>query len=72
MIKAQIVVNMANGIIICTAEDYGKTHDFAQYKNTIGSRVLDCIKAQADSGIKVYLHFIRIVKHPRKKPGTAN
>ena len=49
-IKAQIVVNNANGEIICTAEDYGKTHNFALYKNTIENHVLYCIKKQADSG----------------------
>ncbi len=67
-IKAQIVVNRATGIIICTAEDYGKTHDFALYKNTIGSRVLDCIKAQADSGYQGISAFHQNSETPKKKP----
>ena len=64
----QIVVNRANGIILCTAEDYGKTHDFALYKNTIGSRVLDCIMAQADSGYQGISAFHKNSETPRKKP----
>ena len=67
-IKAQIVVNRTNGIILCTAEDYGKTHDFALYKSTIGSRMLDCIKAQADSGYQGISAFHQNSETPRKKP----
>lgn len=63
-----MVVNRANGIIICTAETYGKTHDFALYKKTIGSRVLDSIKEQADSGYQGMSAFHRNSETPKKKP----
>ena len=61
-------MNKADGIILCTAEDYGKTHDFALYKDTIGSRVLDCIKEQADSGYQGIAAFPRNSETPKKKP----
>lgn len=61
-------MNRTKSIIICTAEDYGKTHDFALYKNTIGSRVLDSIKAQADSGYQGISEFHRNSETPKKKP----
>lgn len=61
-------MNKANGIIICTAEDYGKTHDFALYKNTIGSRMLDCIKEQADSGYQGISKFHQNSETSKKKP----
>lgn len=61
-------MNRTKSIIICTAEDYGKTHDFALYKNTIGSRVLDSIKAKADSGYQGISEFHRNSETPKKKP----
>ena len=66
--KAQIIVNRANGIIICTAENYGKTHGFTLYKNTIGGRVIDSIKEQADSGYQGISKFHRNSETPKKKP----
>lgn len=66
-IKAQAVVNRANGEIICVAEDCGKTHDFQIYKNTIGSRVLETIKEQADSGYQGISSFHRNSETPKKK-----
>ena len=67
-IKAQAVVNKANGKIICTAEDRGKTHDFKLYKNTIGSRVLSSIKEQADSGYQGICAYHHNSETPKKKP----
>ena len=61
-------MNRANGIILCTAQDYGKTHDFTLYKNTIGSHVLDCIRVQADSGYQGISAFHKNSETPRKKP----
>lgn len=61
-------MNKADGIILCTAEDYGKTHDFVLYKNTIGSHVLDSIKEQADSGYQGISAFHRNSETPKKKP----
>jgi len=70
--KAQVVVNRANGIILCTAEDCGKTHDFALYKDTIGSRVLDCIKEQADSGWQGLSAFHKNSETPKKNQRVVN
>ena len=67
-IKAQVIVNKATGIILCTAESFGKTHDFALYKNSIGSRVLDSIKAQADSGYQGITAIHHNSETPKKKP----
>ncbi|MBQ1517821.1 MAG: transposase [Clostridia bacterium] len=66
--KAQIVVNRATGIILCTAESCGRTHDFALYKNTIGCRVLDSIKTQADSGYQGLTAIHHNSETPKKKP----
>lgn len=68
IIKAQIVVNKTNGIIICTAEDHSKTHDFTLYKRTIGSHILDCIKAQTDSGYQGISAFHKNSETPKEKP----
>lgn len=54
--------------MIYTAEDYGKTQNFALYKNTIGSRVLDSIKEQVDSGYQDISKFHRNSETPKKKP----
>ena len=67
-VKAQVVVNRANGQILCTAEDCGKTHDFALYKKTIGNHVLGCIKEQADSGYQGISAFHKNSETPKKKP----
>ena len=53
---------------MCTAESFGKTHDFALYKNSIGSRVLDSIKAQADSGYQGITAIHHNSETPKKKP----
>ena len=63
-----MVVNKANGNIICTAEGFGKTHDFQLYKDTIGSHVLGSIKEQADSGYQGISAFHRNSETPKKKP----
>ena len=52
---------------MCTAESFGKTHDFALYKNSIGSRVLDSIKAQADSGYQGITAIHHNSETPKKK-----
>lgn len=67
-IKAQVIVNKATKQIICIAEDSGKTHDFALYKNTIGSHVLESIKEQADSGYQGLAKFHQNSETPKKKP----
>ena len=53
-----------HGRIICVAEDFGKTHDFKLYKDTIGGRVLDSIKQQRDNGYQ----GIADSETPKKKP----
>ena len=53
---------------MCTAESFGKTHDFALYKNSIGCRVLDSIKAQADSGYQGITAIHHNSETPKKKP----
>ena len=67
-IKAQVIVNKSTGIILCTAEGFGKTHDFALYKNSIGCRVLDRIKAQTDSGYQGITAIHHNSETPKKKP----
>ena len=63
-----MVVNKALQQIICVDEDCGKTHDFALYKDTIGNRVLDSIKEQADSGYQGIQAFHQNSETPKKKP----
>ena len=67
-IKAQVIADRNNGTILCTAESTGKTHDFALYKNSIGNRVLDSIKEQADSGYQGLSALHRNSETPKKKP----
>jgi len=67
-VKAQIIVNKKTQKIICTAEGYGKIHDFNLYKNTIGSRVLSSIKEQADSGYQGICAYHQNSETPKKKP----
>ncbi|MDR1463931.1 MAG: hypothetical protein LBJ11_01345 [Oscillospiraceae bacterium] len=50
------------------AEDCGGTHDFTLYKNTIGSRVLESIKARTDSGYQGIVAFHENSETPKKKP----
>lgn len=66
--KAQVIANKDTGIILCTAESMGKTHDFALYKNTIGNRILDSIKEQADSGYQGLSSLHQNSETPKKKP----
>ena len=67
-IKAQVVVNKATSIILCTAESCGKTHDFAIYKKTIGCRVLNSIKEQTDSGYQGIIEFHHNSETPKRSP----
>ena len=67
-IKVQVIANRATGIILCTAESCGKTHDFALYKNSIGNRILDSIKEQADSGYQGISALHHNSETPKKKP----
>lgn len=53
---------------MCVAESYGKTHDFALYKSSIGNRVLGSIKEQADSGYQGIAAFHQNSETPKKKP----
>jgi hypothetical protein len=62
------VVNKRTEEIICAAEDCGKTHDFKLYKDTIGGRVLDSIKAQMDSGYQGIAAVHKNSETPKKKP----
>jgi hypothetical protein len=50
------------------AEDFGKTHDFEIYKNTIGGRVLESIKEQTDSGYQGISKIHGNSETPKKKP----
>ena len=67
-VKAQIIADRETGVIICTAESFGKTHDFALYKTSIGNRVLENIKEQADSGYQGLSELHRNSETPKKKP----
>jgi hypothetical protein len=50
VIKPQVAVNKKTEELICIDEDCGKTRDFKLYKDAVGSRILDKIKARMDSG----------------------
>ena len=63
-----MVVNKKTEEIICVAQDAGKTHDFKLYKDTIGGRVLDSIKAQMDSGYQGISEIHKNSETPKKKP----
>ena len=63
-----MVVNKKTEEIICVAEDAGRTHDFKLYKDTIGGRVLDSIKAQMDSGYQGISEIHKNSETPKKKP----
>ena len=63
-----MVVNKSTKDIICIAEDFGKTHDFKLYKDTIGGRVLDSIKQQMDSGYQGIVEIHKNSETPKKKP----
>jgi len=67
-IKIQVVVNKDTREIICVVEDYGKTHDFKLYKDTIGGHVRDSIKEQMDSGYQGIAKIHRNSETPKKKP----
>ena len=62
------MVNKRTQEIICAAEDCGKTHDFKLYKDTIGGRVLESIKAQMDSGYQGIAEIHKNSETPEKKP----
>lgn len=55
-------------MILCIAESWGKTHDFALYKNSVGNHVLDSIKEQADSGYQGISSLHQNSETPKKKP----
>ena len=63
-----MIVNKETHEIICTAEGYGKTHDFHLYKNTIGNHVLSSIKEQGDSGYQGICAYHQNSETPKKKP----
>lgn len=63
-----MIVNKDNGEIICVAEDCGKKHDFRLYKETIGERVSDEIKMQADTGYQGICALHQNSETPKKKP----
>jgi len=63
-----MVVNKSTEKIICIAGDCGKTHDFKLYKDTIGGRVLENIKAQMDSGYQGIAEIHKNSETPKKKP----
>ena len=63
-----MIINRKTRQIICVAESSGKKHDFALYKQTIGSRILQRIKAQADSGYQGIENFHPNSETPKKKP----
>jgi hypothetical protein len=67
-IKTQLIVNKANGQIICTAHACGKTHDFKLYEESIGSAVGDEIKVEGDSGYQGILKLHKNSQTPHKKP----
>ena len=62
------MVNKSTEEILCVAEDCGKTHDFKLYRDTIGGRVLDSIKAQMDSGYQGKAEIHQNSETPKKKP----
>ena len=49
-IKTQIVICAITKVIIAIFVDCGSTHDFKMWKKSIGARVINHIKIQADSG----------------------
>ncbi|WP_242056457.1 MULTISPECIES: IS5 family transposase [unclassified Nostoc] len=69
-LKSQVVVDKANGKIICTAHGKGREHDFRIFKN---SKVrleenIECLGDKGYQGIQKLHHNSRI---PKKKPRGA-
>ena len=57
-----------NREIIDVNQAKGSEHDFKLYKDTIGGRVLDSIKAQMDSGYQGIAEIHKNSETPKKKP----
>lgn len=64
--KSQVIVNKANGIIICTAFSNGRCHDFRLFKES-KIRIYKNIKVLADSGFQGIGKFHKNSETPKKK-----
>jgi hypothetical protein len=69
-LKSQVVVDQANGKIICTAHGKGREHDFRIFKNSKVrlEKNIECLGDKGYQGIQKLHHNSRIHK---KKPRGA-
>ena len=66
-IKTQLVICAGRKLIIAVFVDCGRRHDFAVWKKSIGVRVAEHIKIQADKGYQGIAKLLPNSETPKKK-----
>jgi hypothetical protein len=66
-IKSQIVICAKTKIIIAVFVDCGHNHDFTMWKKSIGIKVVQHIKIQADKGYQGIVKLHKNSETPKKK-----